>query len=32
MTKKELLTKKIMEEISDLDIAGYLKEEIEKFL
>ncbi len=32
MTQKELLTKQILEDIIDLDIAWYLKEEIEKFL
>ncbi len=32
MTKKEILMAQILEDISDLDIAGYLKEEIEKFL
>lgn len=32
MTQKELLTKQILEDIMDLDIAWYLKEEIEKFL
>ena len=32
MTQKELLTKQILEDILDLDIAWYLKEEIEKFL
>ncbi len=32
MTKKELLTKQILADIADLDIAWYLKEEIEKFL
>jgi hypothetical protein len=32
MTEKEILTKQILENITDLDIAGYLKEEIEKFL
>ncbi len=32
MTQKETLTKQIVDNISDLDIAGYLKEEIEKFL
>ncbi|HKL43967.1 MAG TPA: hypothetical protein VJ892_01670 [Candidatus Absconditabacterales bacterium] len=32
MTKKEILTKEIIKNIEDLDIAGYLKEEIEKFL
>ena len=32
MTKKEILMAQILEDISELDIAGYLKEEIEKFL
>jgi hypothetical protein len=32
MTEKELLTKQILENIENLDIAGYLKEEIAKFL
>lgn len=32
MNKKDILTKQIIDEISHLDIAWYLKEEIEKFL
>jgi len=32
MTKKDILTQEIIWEISHLDIAWYLKEEIEKFL
>ena len=32
MNKKDLLTEQIIDEISDMDIAGYLKEEIEKIL
>jgi hypothetical protein len=32
MTKKEILTKQIVENIFELDIAWYLKEEIEIFL
>lgn len=32
MTKKDILTQKIVEEIFHLDIAWYLKEEIENFL
>jgi hypothetical protein len=32
MTKKDILTQQIVEEILHLDIAWYLKEDIEKFL
>jgi hypothetical protein len=32
MTKKEILIAQILNEVKDLDIAGYLKQEIEKFL
>ena len=32
MTKKEILIEQILNEVRDLDIAGYLKQEIEKFL
>jgi hypothetical protein len=32
MNKKDLLKEQIIDEISNMDIAGYLKEEIEKIL
>jgi hypothetical protein len=32
MDKKDILKNNIMDEISNMDIAGYLKEEIEKIL